>query len=56
MPLPQALSRLLDAAQNARVVFELVIEPVLVRPWRLPRTVATAAGSNESDNDKTDIY
>jgi hypothetical protein len=29
---PQALSRLLDAAQKARIVFEPIIEPIILGP------------------------
>ena len=46
-PLAQALSRLLDAAQEARVVFEPMIEPVILGP----ETYRHSGGSAVSGDD-----
>lgn len=47
-PLPQALSRLLDAAQEARVAFELVVEPVILGPeaYQHPGRFSVAGDDN----------
>jgi hypothetical protein len=46
-PLPQALSRLLDAAQKRRIVFEPIIEPIVLGPEADQHSGRFAVASND---------
>jgi hypothetical protein len=46
-PIPQALSRLLDAAQKPRVIFELIVEPFILRRETYQHTGWFAVAGND---------